>query len=297
MGRDIKTEAKQRLSAVRLRTWVISATILISLGFWLILQVTTRDSLSWIDFIMLCVIQILGHLAYFPDGEIYGQTDQKFQDNKKAYNDLANKINDDKKFEKLREYCVVEYEERKENYINTVLGYIGITEKEFEDIKQKEAKEIKKIKEFEIIEQLNGEEKRRVIHFNKLKRQLLYDLIFKPLPVQRNEAQTIVSAKETDTSKKLQDKTRKEKTRIYAITFLKIVLTCLLLAYISWNIRDNFGWGDVARLITYIGSLLITAIMSFTSGERIQKVYKSAFYLDLYQFIKRFEEWEAKHHE
>ena len=296
MANDVVKEARHRIQAVRLRTWVISITILISLGFWLVLKVTTRDSISWIDFVMLCIIQMLGHFAYFPDGELYGQTDETFKANRNQYNKLADQINNDRKFEQLREYCAVEYEERKQNYITTMLGYVGITEKEFEEIKLKDAKEIKKIEDLTITENVNGEEQTRVIHFNKKKRKILYDLIFKPIPVQRNEAGTIVSGKEIDSTRKVKDETKSERARMHISKLMKIATIGLLLAYISWNVRDNFGWGDVARLVTFTSSLLTTAIMSFTSGERLQKVYKNAFYIDLVQFINRFQEWETKHH-
>lgn len=287
--------AKHRLQAVRLRTWIITFTILISLAFWIVLSVTTRDTISWIDFIMLCIVQTLGHFAYFPDGEAYGQTDSRFVANKNTYNELASKINADDKYYRLRDYCAYEYEERKAQYINTMLGYIGITEKEFEEIKLMSAKEIKKLNSFEITEKVNGHEQKRLIHFSKHKRGILQDLIFKPLPVQRNEADTIVSGKETNITERVHDHSENEKKKTHGAKILKIVLIGLLLAYITWNIKDGFGLGDLARLITYMGSLLTTAVMSFTSGEKIQKIYKTEFYVELSQFIERFYEWDKKH--
>lgn len=287
--------AKHRLQAVRLRTWIVTVTILISLAFWIVLSVTTRDTISWIDFIMLCIVQTLGHFAYFPDGEAYGQTDKRYIANKENYNVLASKINADDKYYHLRDYCAYEFEERKAQYVNTMLGFVGITEKEFETIKLMSEKEIKQLKEFEIVEKVNGEERKRIIHFSKHKRRILQDLIFKPLPVQRNEADTIVSGKETDITEKVKDHSESEKKKTHGAKIIKIVLIGLLLAYITWNIRDGFGLGDLARLITYVGSLLITAIMSFTSGEKIQKIYKTEFYVELSQFIERFYEWDKKH--
>lgn len=287
--------AKHRLQAVRLRTWIITFTILISLAFWIVLSVTTRDTISWIDFIMLCIVQTLGHFAYFPDGEAFGQTDKRYLANKENYNVLASKINSDDKYYRLRDYCSYEFEERKAQYINTMLGYVGITEKEFEEIKLMNERQIKDLKEFEITEKVKGEETKRLVHFNKHKRKILQDLIFKPLPVQRNEADTIVSGKETAITEKVADHSESEKKKTHGAKIVKIVLLGLLLAYITWNIRDGFGLSDVARLITYIGSLLITAIMSFTSGERIQKIYKTEFYIELAQFIERFYEWDKKH--
>lgn len=286
--------AKHRLQAVRLRTWIVTITILISLAFWIVLSVTTRDTISWIDFIMLCIVQTLGHFAYFPDGEAFGQTDKRYIANKENYNVLASKINADDKYYRLRDYCAYEFEERKHQYIITMLGYVGITEKEFEIIKLMPEKEIKQLKEFEITEKVKGEEVRRLVHFNKHKRQILQDLIFKPLPVQRNEADTIVSGKEIDITEKVKDHSEPEKKKTHGAKIIKIILLGLLLAYITWNIRDGFGLGDVARLITYTGSLLITAIMSFTSGEKIQKIYKTEFYIELAQFIERFYEWDKK---
>ena len=287
--------AKHRLQAVRLRTWIVTFTILISLAFWIVLSVTTRDTISWIDFIMLCIVQTLGHFAYFPDGEAFGQTDKRYVANKENYNRLATQINNDDKYYRLRDYCAYEFEERKAQYVNTMLGYIGITEKEFEEIKLMTTKEIKELKEFEITEKVKGDEQKRIVHFNKYKRRILHDLIFKPLPVQRNEADTIVSGKDVDITERVQDHSEPEKKKTHGAKIAKIILVGLLLAYITWNIRDGFGLGDVARLITYTGSLLITAIMSFTSGERIQKIYKTDFYVELSQFIEKFYEWDKKH--
>ena len=288
--------AKHRLRAVRLRTWIVTFTILISLAFWILLSVTTRDTISWIDFIMLVVVQTLGHFAYFPDGEAFGQTDDRFIANKRIYNELASKINTDDKYYRLREYCTYEYEERKEQYINTMLGYIGITEKEFEQIKLMPEKEIKKLKEFEIVEKVKGEDVSRLVHFSKVKRKILHDLIFKPLPVKRNEADTIVSGKEIDTTQNIKDHSEPEKKKTHGAKVIKIIVIGILLAYITWNIKDGFNWlTDTARLITYVGSLLITAIMSFTSGEKIQKIDKTEFYVELSQFIEKFYEWDKKH--
>ena len=208
MGNENKyvNAAKVRIGAVRLRTWILTSTILVGLFFWIILAVSTRDTISWIDFVMMITVQTLGHFAYFPDGEIFGQQDEKYRAWKSNYDRLANDINNDDKYYRLREYCAFEYEERKAQYINTILGYIGITEKEFDEIKLMGEKEIKELKEFEITEKVNGEDTKRIIYFDKHKRRMLCDLIFKPIPVERNEADTIVNGKKIDPTQEIADK-------------------------------------------------------------------------------------------
>lgn len=288
--------AKQRFKTIRLRTWVITATILIALAFWIILQVTTKDTISWLDFIVLCTVQILAHLAYFPDGEAFGRTNERYITNKAKYDELATKINNDDKYYRLRDYCAFEFEERKAQYINTMLGYVGITEKEFEQIKLLSEKEIKALKEWEITEKVNGEETKRLVHFNKRKKQILNDLIFKPIPVRRNETDTIVSGKEVDVTEQLADPSKPAKRWTYIGTVLKIVIVAVFFAYIVWDIKDGYNWlVDTAKYIMYIGCLITTATMSFTNGERIQKVYKTEFYIQLSQFIERFYEWDNTH--
>lgn len=285
---------KNRLTTVRLRTWTLTLAIVVSLIFYLLVNVTTKQDVNWVDFILLCTLQIVVYSLYFPDGDLFGQKDTAFISNKKAYNEKATEINQQKQIAKLREYCKAEYEERKQRYILNELGKLEMTQEELELFKEKTEKEIKELDYFEVKEKVNGEEKSKLIFFSKYKKKILYNLLFKPLPIEENHPETIMSAVENDGNKAIKDGSIAYKTQSYIRKVLMAVVVGGVFAYIGYTVRDGFGWVEVVSICMYLTTLFTTAVMAFTSGETCSKVYKSHFYLDLANFIDGFNEWNSK---
>ena len=100
---------KQRVETIRLRTWTLTLAILITLALYLLVNVTTKQSINWVDFVILCVMQIVVHSLYFPDGDLFGQKDSAFINNKTAYNNKASLVNENKEIASLRKYCDFEF--------------------------------------------------------------------------------------------------------------------------------------------------------------------------------------------
>ena len=286
--------AKQRFETIRLRTWTLTLAILVSLALYIVVNVTTRQAINWVDFILLCSMQIIVHSLYFPDGDLFGQKDKAFISNKTAYNNKATKINEDKLIANLRKYCNVEFEERKQRYILNQCGLIGITLNELEILKQMSEKEILSLEKFEPIEMVDGQEKSKLMFFSKHKRKILYNLIFKPLPVEKNHPETIMSAVESNGNKAIRDGSIAYKLHSYIRKILTAVVVGGVFAYIGYTLRDGFGFAQVVQIAMYITTLFTTAVMAFTSGETCSKVHKSHFYLDLAIFIDGFNEWNSK---
>lgn len=291
---NFKRATKQRVETIRLRTWTLTLAILISLALYLLVNVTTRQSINWIDFVLLCTMQIIVHSLYFPDGDLFGQKDTAFISNKSAYNEKASEINEKKEIANLRKYCNYEFEERKERYILNQCGLIGITLEELDVLKQKSEKDILELEKFETKEIVNGEEKSRLMFFSKHKRKILYDLIFKPLPVEKNHPETIMSAVENNGNKAIKDGSISYKAQSYIRKILTAVVVGGIFAYIGYTLRDGFGFAQVVQICMYVTTLFTTAVMAFTSGETCSKVHKSHFYLDLANFIDGFNEWNSK---
>lgn len=286
---------KQRLHIVRLRTWGVTLAIMVALTFYFLVNVTTKQAINWVDFVLLCTVQIVCHALYFPDGDLYGQKDETFLSNKDNYNDKAEAINRNKNISRLREYCKIEYEERKKRYIANECAIIGITEEELELLKQKTEKEIKKLQFFEVKENVDGEEKSKLIVFSKFKRKKLYEIIFGKIPVEENKPETIMSAIEIDTNKAIKDGSISYKAHSYIRRILQSVVVGGIFAYIGYTIRDGIGIAEITSIIMYIASLFTTAVLSFSRGEKCSRVYKSRFYLELSIFIDGFNEWNATH--
>ena len=291
---NFKRATKQRVETIRLRTWTLTLAILISLALYLLVNVTTKQSINWIDFVLLCTMQIIVHSLYFPDGDLFGQKDTAFINNKSAYNEKASEINEKKEIANLRKYCNYEFEERKQRYIQSQCGLIGITLEELELLKQHDEKYILELQSFETKEIVNGEEKSRLIFFSKHKRKILYNLIFKPLPVEKNYPETIMSAVENNGNKAIKDGSISYKAQSYIRKILTAVVVGGIFAYIGYTLRDGFGFAQVVQICMYITTLFTTAVMAFTSGETCSKVHKSHFYLDLANFIDGFNEWNSK---
>lgn len=285
---------KQRVETIRLRTWTLTLAILITLALYLLVNVTTKQSINWIDFVILCVMQIIVHSLYFPDGDLFGQKDSAFISNKTAYNNKASLVNENKEIANLRKYCDFEFEERKKRYVLNQCSIIGITLDELEMLKQKTEKEIRKLEKFETKEIIDGEEKGRLIFFSKHKRKILYNLIFKPIPVEKNHPETIMSAVENDGNKAIRDGSISYKAHSYIRKILTAVVVGGIFAYIGYTLRDGFGFTQVVQICMYITTLFTTAVMAFTSGEICSKVHKSHFYLDLANFLDSFNEWNSK---
>lgn len=287
---------KQRLTTIRLRTWTLTLAIIVALVFYFLVTITTKQAISWVDFVLLCTVQILCHSLYFPDGDLFGQKDKAYISNKESYNDKASAINQNKEIAKLREYCKVEYEERKQAYILNECATIGITLEELEILKQKPEKEIKKIKSFETKEIIDNKEKSKLIVFSKYKRKKLYALIFKALPVEENKPETIMSAIEINGNKAIKDRSIAYKTHSYIRKIMQAVIVGGIFAYIGYTLRDGIGFAEIVQIIMYLTTLFTTAVISFTSGETCSRVYKSRYYLELSNFIDGFNEWNDTPH-
>ena len=291
---------KDRASTIRLRTWTLTLAITVTLVFYFLVQVSTKQAINLVDFVFLCIVQIIAHCLYFPDGDLYGQKNQSFIDNKTAYNDKASEINQHRRIGKLREYCKVEYEERKQRYILNECGAIDITIDELNILKQLGEKEIKHLKKYEFkymvtTEDGSQEEQSKLIFFSKVKRKKLYDLIFKELPVEPNHPETIMSAIENNGTKAVKDGSVAYKTHSYIRKILQAVVIGGIFAYIGYTVRDGIGIAEIVQILMYLTSLFSTAVMSFSSGETCSKVYKSHFYVDLVNFIDGFNEWNGTH--
>lgn len=287
--------AKQRLSTIRLRTWALTLAIIIALIFYFLVTITTKQAINWVDFVLLCTVQFICYSLYFPDGDLFGQKDNAYISNKESYNEKATAINQDKNIAKLREYCKVEFENRKQSYVLNECGIIGISFEELQVLKQKPEKEIKKIKSFETEEIIDGEKRSKIIIFSKSKRKRLYALIFKPLPVEENHPETIMSAVETNGTKAIRDGSISYKKRSYIRKIMQSVVIGGIFAYIGYTLRDGIGMAEITSIIMYLTTLFTTAVISFTSGEACSKVYKSRFYLELSIFIDGFNEWNSYH--
>lgn len=283
-------DSKNRFEVIRFRTFFLTVTILITLIFFFLVNIGKSEKFDFIEFALICTVQLVIYYVYFPDGDLFGQQNQVYIANKKIYNEKATQINQNGLMIKLREFCKYDFEVRKERYINNNLGYIGITKEEFEILKQKNENFIKTLKSYEF---KNGE-KTKIVYFDKHKRKTLYNLIFKKIPIEENCPETILSATENNGSNAIKDGTKIYKKITFISRFLKVVMIGGILAYISYTFKNGIGISEITQILTYLTAIISNAIMSFNAGEKCSRVYKNQFYVELSNFIDEFNEYSKR---
>ena len=194
----------------------------------------------------------------------------------------------------LTPFCREEYEERKKLYVLNKCSKLGISYEEFLELKQKTEQEIKQLESFETYEIVNGEKRSKVLIISKKKRKLLYNLLFKPLPVEENYPETIMGAVENNGQHAIKDSSKTYKTSAYIRKFFMASVVGAVFAYIGYTVKDGFGIAEVVRILSFITTMFTTAVMAFSSGETCSKVHKSRFYLALANFIDSFNEWNER---
>lgn len=278
---------KERAETIRLRTLTLTGVLLVALVLYFLVSVTTGGDINWIDFIILSAITILMHYIYFPDGKLFGEKNPQFIQNRDAYNEKAGAVNDNKHIGKLREYCVIECNRRKEQYIVNELGAIGITHEEFEYFKTLDKQEILSMQKVELT--TNGET--RTLFFSPTKKKRLAKLLFKELPIEPNTPETIMSAVENSGYGAIKDKSIGYERRSHLKKFFMAIVVGGISAYIGFKVKDGFSLATIVSIFSFLTSMFSTAVVSYTSGETTIRVYKNRFYLELCNFLDGFNEW------
>lgn len=281
---------KERAETIRLRTLTLTGALLVALVFYFLVSVTTGGEINWVDFIILSAITILMHYIYFPDGKLFGEKNPQFIQNRDAYNEKAGWVNDNKCIGKLREYCVVECQRRKEQYVVNELGAIGITQEEYEYFKTLSKEEILSMQKVELT--TSGET--RTLYFSPIKKKRLAKLLFKELPIEPNTPETIMSAVENSGYGAIKDKSIGYERRAHLKKFFMAIVIGGISAYIGFKVKDGFSLATVVSIISFLTSMFSTAVVSYTSGETTIKVYKNRFYLELSNFLDGFNEWVSE---
>lgn len=275
--------AKQRAMALRVRTIVLTLVIIITLGFYLCVNAILRETISTIDFAILTFVQIVTHCLYFPDGEIYGSRNPILVGNRKSYNEKATLVNQKMQFNNLKKYSQVDFDNRKINYIETKLGYIGLTYDDYLYLKDHCS--------FNDLKKDSVEIEGKMLFLSKHKRRILKHILFTNIPIGYNNPETILSALDTDSSARITDKSRSFKIMAYVRKIFMAFVVGGFMAYIGYTVKDSFSITDVVRMLMYLTNILTTAILSYSSGEVCQKQYKNEYYVELALFLANFFEW------
>lgn len=279
-------KVKNGSSTIRLRTWTLSVAIIGAIILYFLVQVGFDNEVNFVDLLFLSTIQIVVHFLYFPDGDLFGQKAPVYVSNKNTYNDKATEITENGRVGKLREYCVIEYNRRRQLYIATVCGHIGIEVKDYERLMQLPQEEVKHLKSVETAG--------KTIYLTKKRRKWLYDLIFEPLPVETNDPETILSATEERFGAAVNDESVHYRKKQNVRRVIQSFVVGTALAYIGYTSRDGITLAVIVKTVVNLVSVFTTAVMSFSRGETCSSVYRNRFYVKLSNFIDGFNEWRKQ---
>ena len=282
-------KVKSGSSTIRLRTWTLSVAIIGAIILYFLVQVGFDNEVNFVDLLFLSTIQIVVHFLYFPDGDLFGQKAPVYVSNKNTYNDKATEITENGRVGKLREYCVIEYNRRRQLYIATVCGHIGIEVKDYERLMQLPQEEVKHLKSVETAG--------KTIYLTKKRRKWLYDLIFEPLPVETNDPETILSATEERFGAAVNDESVHYRKKQNVKRVIQSFVVGTALAYIGYTSRDGITLAVIVKTVVNLVSVFTTAVMSFSRGETCSSVYRNRFYVKLSNFIDGFNEWRKQEEE
>ena len=282
-------KVKNGSQTIRLRTWTLSVAIIGAIILYFLVQVGFDNEVNFVDLLFLSTIQIVVHFLYFPDGDLFGQKAPVYVSNKNTYNDKATEITENGRVGKLREYCVIEYNRRRQLYIATVCGHIGIEVKDYERLMQLPQEEVKHLKSVETAG--------KTIYLTKKRRKWLYDLIFEPLPVETNDPETILSATEERFGAAVNDESVHYRKKQNVKRVIQSFVVGTALAYIGYTSRDGITLAVIVKTVVNLVSVFTTAVMSFSRGETCSSVYRNRFYVKLSNFIDGFNEWRKQEEE
>ena len=282
-------KVKSGSHTIRLRTWTLSVAIIGAIILYFLVQVGFDNEVNFVDLLFLSTIQIVVHFLYFPDGDLFGQKAPVYVSNKNTYNDKATEITENGRVGKLREYCVIEYNRRRQLYIATVCGHIGIEVKDYERLMQLPQEEVKHLKSVETAG--------KTIYLTKKRRKWLYDLIFEPLPVETNDPETILSATEERFGAAVNDESVHYRKKQNVKRVIQSFVVGTALAYVGYTSRDGITLAVIVKTVVNLVSVFTTAVMSFSRGETCSSVYRNRFYVKLSNFIDGFNEWRKQEEE
>ena len=282
-------KVKSGTHTIRIRTWTLSVAMIGAIILYFLVQVGFDSEVNLVDLLFLSTIQVVVHFLYFPDGDLFGQKAPVYVSNKNTYNDKATEITENGRVGKLREYCVVEYNRRRQLYIATVCGHIGIEVKDYERLMQLPQEEVKHLKSVETAG--------KTIYLTKKRRKWLYDLIFEPLPVETNDPETILSATEERFGAAVNDESVHYRKKQNVKRVIQSFVVGTALAYIGYTSRDGITLAVIVKTVVNLVSVFTTAVMSFSRGETCSSVYRNRFYVKLSNFIDGFNEWRKQEEE
>lgn len=291
--KDAAMGVKDRAISLRLRTLILTGMIVLMLILYCIVQIVLNQRINVVDMIIIGIIQILSFTAYYPEGQNYGNVNKVFVNNKKAYNDKANYVNNQQLQERLGEYCEYEYKKRKNEWYENQCGILGISVDELEKIKQSYTEqEIKRLESITTKRTVQGEEQDVVVHFGKKQRKRLHSLLFNPCPVEKNEADAILAACEIQREKRIIDGSLSNTSTNIKVFVIRAAMMMVFIGYLGYALRDGFSFANIMQFGMFFGTMVGTSVTAYTQGETNIKTYKNRYYVELSNFLSGFFEWQ-----
>jgi len=296
MRDEIISRVKERGRLVSLSAWLSTTVVTIGIVAMVLLGVESKNSLDLVFFVMMLITQGIITFTWLPEGKSYGERNTLFNDTRTAYNGKVNQVFQKEISMELKEFCDYDFEVRKKNYIVRTLGKASLTLEDLERCRELPESDFydrvlfwKKFKKWE--DKQFGEEE---ITYNRMQVKVLYMLIFKPLPVQPNNMETIIGGATVNDVKRISDTTSKFLNKYLGGKFGLVIAMSILTAYLGLRLAQGISLQAILQAIMLIIAAVTSLTSSFLTGERAITVNKRGYYVDASNFIDRFFEWHNK---
>lgn len=279
-----KNRVRVHNTILRVPTILFTFLMVATLVIYFLVSVSFGSTLDVPNFVILATMEVVTYYLYFPDGQLKGQTSERFINNKSSYNAKASKVNQKRQIKNLQEYCIVEYRDRIKEYVETQMGYCDLDYADYLFLKDTLSYErFKKSKELNVNE--------KMIYLDKSKKKRLKKVLYSKLPIDANNSRTILSAVETNSQSAIHDSSKKDKAFSQVRMALKVLSIAFFSGYMLVTAKDGFNLTTVAMFVLDLFAIMVVAITSYMQGEINQKTHKANFYMDLAIFLDNFYEW------
>lgn len=296
MRDEIIENVKERGRTVSLSAWLSTSIVTIGIVAMVLLGVESKDSLDLVFFVLMLVSQGIITTTWLPEGKQFGETKPLFMQTRSAYNGKVNDVISRQISMELKDYCDYDFEVRKKHYKMRMLARAAL---DFNDLdKVAEMQENEFYDKFLFWKKFKAWDKKKVgedeISLNKLQVRVLYTLIFKPLPIQANNVETIIGGATVSEVNPVKDTTSKYINKWLGGKFGILIVMSLITAYLGLRLAQGITLQAILQAIMLIMAVVTSLTSSFLTGERAITIHKRSYYVDASNFIDRFFEWHNK---
>lgn len=260
---------------------VLTTLLVIALIVLIFAQVGTSfkfDSSFWFKFGIGSILTVLIVMFWLPAGKEKGEKEENFKAIKKSYNNRADEVGTKQQNKQLSVFCKEKTKFDKKERIISILNNVVLDYSDYKNIvKNKKTKE-------DILASKDYTEKQK---------KTLIKLITKEVKVEHYNPAQVTTGIEKYKGNNLKNY-EKLRQLFYVTTRILIGFATMffLASFVVLQKEPNIA--DFAQLLMWLCTIATNLVGAYLYGIKLVVVYRSQYYLKLYNFLQEFDEWLEK---